>query len=493
MSSNEHAGKQKGFFGHPLGLSTLFSTELWERFSYYGMKAILIYYMYYAVKNGGLGLPQGTAAAIMSVYGALNFLSGVIGGWVADRLLGGRNTLFVGGVLIMCGHISLAFPNGGLPGLFISIFLIVIGTGLLKPNVSNVVGDLYSAEDMRRDAGFSLFYMATNIGAFIAPFIVGTVGLDINFHYGFSLAAIGMALGLTFYLITGPKTLGNIGKQAPNPILPEEWKKVGLRIGLGALVAVCLVLAAWLTDTLSINSFTNFVSFLALLIPACYFIMMFKSKKTSADERSRLVAYIPLFIAAMMFWVIQEQGAIILAIYADKSTQLNFMGLHINQTWFQSINPLFIIVMSPLFALLWTKLGKRQPITPHKFTIGLILAGVSYLILMIPALLYGTHSLFSPLWLVGSFFLVTVAELLISPVGLSVTTKLAPAAFSAQTMSLWLLATAAGQGINAQITPLYSKDNQIAYFGIIGAASILVGIILFFLSPKIHRFMRGLN
>lgn len=493
QAKRQQTGKQKGFFGHPWGLSTLFSTELWERFSFYGMKAILLYYMYYSVAKGGLGMDHGTASSVMSIYGSLNFLFSVLGGWVADRLLGGRNTLFLGGVLIMCGHISLAIPHGGEVGLFAAIFFIVVGTGLLKPNVSNVVGGLYTKDDQRRDAAFSIFYMATNIGAFVAPFIVGTIGEDINFHLGFSLAAIGMALGLTLYLITGPKTLGRIGKQVPNPITSKEWKKVGTKIGIGVLVAACLVLGGWATGILSVHSFVNFVTVLALIIPLIYFIMMFRSKQTSSVERSRLLAYIPLFIAAMMFWIIQEQGAIILATYADKSTQLDYMGIHINQTWFQSVNPLFIIIMAPLFAVLWTKLGNRQPTTAHKFTLGLILAGCSFLLLTLPAMIQGTQAHYNPFWLVGSFFLVTVAELLISPVGLSVTTKLAPAAFSAQTMSLWLLATAAGQGLNAQITPFYNKDDQIAYFGVVGAASIVLGIILFFLSPKIQKFMRGLN
>lgn len=220
---------------------------------------------------------------------------------------------------------------------------------------------------------------------------------------------------------------------------------------------------------------------------------MLSSRKTKAVERSRLIAYIPLFIAAIMFWAIQEQGSVIIAIFADKRTQLDFLGMHINPSWFQSVNPVIIIIFAPIFAAVWTKLGRRQPITPHKFTIGLILAGFSFLVMTLPALLHGTNMLASPLWLVGSLFLVTIGELFLSPVGLSATTKLAPDAFSAQTMSLWLLADAAGQGINAQITPLYGADTEIAYFGYVGAVGVLLGVILFFFSPMIHRYMRGLD
>lgn len=492
MSSNEQRIQQKGFFGHPPGLFTLFSTELWERFSYYGMRAILIYYMYYQVTNGGLGLSQGLAVSIMSIYGSLVYMSGVIGGWIADRVLGSRRTIFWGGVLIMFGHIALSFP-GGLVALFISMFLIVMGTGLLKPNVSTVVGDLYSAEDVRRDAGFSIFYMGINAGAFVAPFIVGTVGLDVNFHLGFSLAAIGMALGLAFYVITGRKYLGDAGQSVAHPLRPEERAKVIRRAVYGLIVILLLILIGWWTDTLTIKMFTYFISFLGLVIPACYFIVMLRSKNTKPIERSRVIAYIPLFIAAIMFWAIQEQGSSIIAVYADKRTQLDFLGIHINQSWFQSVNPVIIIIFAPIFAALWTKLGKRQPTTPRKFTLGLILAGFSFLILTIPALINGTDTLVNPLWPVASLFLVTIGELCLSPVGLSATTKLAPAAFSAQTMSLWLLADAAGQGINAQITPLYGADTEIVYFGIVGLVSVALGVILFFLSPMIHRYMRGLN
>lgn len=215
---------QTGFFGHPKGLSTLFFTEFWERFSYYGMKAILLYYMYYEVSKGGLGLDQGTAAAVMAVYGSLVYMSGIIGGWLADRLLGTSKTVFYGGVLIMLGHIALAFP-GGVTALFISMGLIVIGTGLLKPNVSSIVGDIYADEGARRDSGFSIFYMGINAGALIAPLIVGTVGQEYNFHLGFSLAAIGMFLGLVVFAVTKKTRLGLAGTYVPNPLTGEEKRK----------------------------------------------------------------------------------------------------------------------------------------------------------------------------------------------------------------------------------------------------------------------------
>lgn len=483
---------QTGFFGQPKGLFTLFFTEFWERFSYYGMRALLLYYMYSAVTDGGLGMDEGLSKSIMAIYGSLVYMSGVIGGWIADRMLGMQKTIFYGGILIMFGHIVLALPAGQ-TALFVSMFLIVIGTGLLKPNVSNVVGDLYSTSDLRRDSGFSIFYMGINMGAFIAPFIVGTLGQEYNYHLGFGMAAIGMFLGLVVYVVTRKKHLGLAGNYVPNPIEKDKKKKVYGQIAIGLVVLVALVIVGSITGILTIDRFILIVSILGIVIPTIYFIVMYRSPKTNADEKSRLLAYIPLFIAAVMFWAIAEQGAIVLAEYADKRTQLSIFGIELKSSWFQSLNPLFIIALSPVFAGLWMKLGNRQPSTSKKFSYGLLFAGLSFLVMMLPSLVHGAGNAVSPIWLVLSFLLVVIGELCLSPVGLSATTKLAPAAFSAQTMSLWFLSNAAGQGINAQIVKFFSFEHERLYFGIIGAASILLAVILYLLAPKIQKFMRGVR
>lgn len=483
---------QKGFFGHPKGLFTLFFTEFWERFSYYGMRAILLFYMYYEFTKGGLGFDYATASSIMAVYGSLVYMSGIIGGWISDRLLGGVRTTFYGGILIMIGHIVLSFP-GTATGLFISMFLIVIGTGLLKPNISNIVGDLYTKEDNRRDSGFSIFYMGINMGALIAPFIVGTVGQVYNFHLGFSLAAIGMFFGLIVFIFTKGKYLGPAGSNVPNPLTAAERKTVSVRFGLAAVIILILGAITIPTGILTIDGFTMIISILGIIIPTLYFIVMYRSPKTTKIEQSRLLAYIPMFIAAIMFWAIQEQGAIILARYADQRTQLHFAGIEIKSSWFQSLDPLFIVLLAPVFAWFWLKLGKRQPSTPKKFSFGLVFAGLSFIVMIIPAIMNGTDTLVSPLWLVLSFFLVVLGELCLSPVGLSATTKLAPNAFSAQTMSLWFLSNASAQAINAQIVRLYSFDTEILYFGVIGSVSIFLGFVLYLSSKKIHVLMRGID
>jgi POT family proton-dependent oligopeptide transporter len=483
---------QRGFFGQPKGLFTLFFTEFWERFSYYGMRALLLYYMYSEIADGGLGIDDGTAKSIMAIYGSLVYMSGIIGGWIADRLIGTQRTVFYGGVFIMLGHIVLAMPIG-IPGFFLSMFLIIIGTGLLKPNVSNIVGDLYSPKDNRRDSGFSIFYMGINMGAFIAPFIVGTLGQTYNYHLGFGMAAIGMLIGLTVFLATRKKYLGLAGTYVPNPLEDDEKKKVYTRFVAGALIIGVIAAITIQLGYLTMNRFTYVVSILGVVIPTIYFIVMYRSPKTDKDERSRLLAYIPLFIAAIMFWAIQEQGSIILAEYADKRTQLQIWGITLHSSWFQSLNPLFIIAFAPVFAGLWIKMGDRQPSTSRKFSFGLLFAGLSFLIMIIPATMNGTETLVSPIWLVLSFLLVVVGELCLSPVGLSATTKLAPAAFSAQTMSLWFLSNASAQAINAQLVKLYKPETEVVYFGVIGGFSILLAVLLFVTAPYIQRFMKGVR
>lgn len=483
---------QRGFFGHPKGLFTLFFTEFWERFSYYGMKAILVYYMYYELSRGGLGMQESMALAIMSIYGSLVYMSGIIGGWLADRMFGASKAVFYGGILIMLGHIALAIP-GSMSLFFVSMVLIVLGTGLLKPNVSSMVGELYSEHDRRRDAGFSIFYMGINLGSFLAPLIVGTVGMDYNFHLGFGIAAVGMFLGLVIFLFTKNKNLGLAGTYVASPLSPAERKKVFRRIGLVAVLLAVIVALTIPLGLLTFESLIVIVGILGILIPTLYFIFMYRSPRTTSIERSRLIAYIPLFIAAIMFWAIQEQGSTILANYADKRTQLDFAGIHISPAWFQSLNPLFIIILAPVFAWLWIRLGKRQPTIPMKFAFGLLFAGLSFLVILLPAYFGGEEALVNPLWLVLSYFIVVLGELCLSPVGLSATTKLAPAAFSAQTMSLWFLSSAAAQAINAQIVKFYSPATEMAYFGVIGGVALLLSILLFTFSPNIQGYMKGIQ
>jgi POT family proton-dependent oligopeptide transporter len=483
--------QQGGFFGHPRGLSTLFFTEMWERVSYYGMRAILLYYMYSQLNHGGLGIAQSTAASLMAIYGAAVFMSGVIGGWVADRLLGSQRSIFVGGVFIMFGHIALSLPSGGLTALYLSMVLIVLGTGLLKPNISNVVGDLYPDKGARRDAGFSIFYMSTNLGAFVAPLVVGALADHWNYHAGFSFAAFGMAMALVWYVV-GRRSLAGAGQAPANPLTSRERGAAMSRIG-GAVGAVAVVLLALrLTGHLDVQAVVNLISILAIVLPTGYFIVMLRSEKTTQVERSRLLAYIPLFIASVFFWLIEEQGSVVLAIFAADRTDRHVGSWAVPAAWFQSINPLAIVLLAPVFAGLWLRWGRKQPSTPRKFSAGLLFAGLSYLIMMLPGLLFGTSQKVGPFWLVASFVVVILGELCLSPVGLSATTKLAPAAFASQTMSLWFLSDAAAQGISAQVVGTYNAHSEVTYFGVVGGIVVVAGVVMYLISPAISRRMQGI-
>ena len=489
------------FFGQPRGLSTLFFTEMWERFSYYGMRAILLFYMYYAVTKGGLGMGETAAASIMSIYGSLVYLSGVVGGWLSDRVWGPRRTVFIGGVLIMFGHIALSLPFG-VSALYVSIALIVAGTGLLKPNVSEMVGGLYSENDRRRDSGFSMFVFGINLGAAVAPWAVpwaaNGFGMNLfhgemNFHAGFSLAAIGMFFGLVQYVIGGRKYLSKDSLYPDDPIDKESLRPVMIwtLVGIVVLAVVLGLLAA--VGQLNITNVITVITIIAIALPVYYFIMMLNSKKVTKEEHSRVLAYIPLFIAAVIFWAIEESGSVVLALFAEQRTILHIGSWHFAAANFQTLNPLFIMILTPVFVSLWDH-WKSQPSAPGKFAAGLVFAGLSYAFMALPALIHGTTAgRVSPFWLVGSWFIVEIGEMLISPIGLSVTTRLAPKAFKSQMMSMWFLADAAAQAVNAQIVKFYSSATEVPYFLTIGIVSIVFGVILMFFVKRIHRLMGGVD
>ncbi|MBU7218108.1 peptide MFS transporter [Staphylococcus gallinarum] len=484
-----------GFFGHPKGLSTLFFTEFWERFSYYGMKAILIYYLYYTVAKGGFGLDEAVALQIVSIYGTLIYMSGVIGGWIADRITGTQYAVFYGGFLIMIGHILLSLPNN-LTVVMIALAVIIAGTGLLKPNISTTVGELYDRNDVRRDAAFTLFYMGINLGSLLAPLITGYLQTRVSFHAGFLAAAIGMFCGLVVYAIKRKKNLGLAGRNVPNPLTKPEIKKF-VFITLVVIVLFLLYLfLLHLNNALSLENFSLLVTILGIVLPIYIFLNMILSKDVTKEERSRIYSYIPLYITSVAFWMIQEQGSTVLASFADKKTQLEMSVLtgglidfSIPASWAQSLNPIFIVLLAPVFATLWLKLGKHNPPTVHKFAYGVIVAGLSYLVMIIP--LASGQSLVNPLWLVLSFFLITIGELCISPVGLSTTTKLAPIAFTARMMSLWMLSNATAQGLNSQLVVVYTKINQSDYFMYSGLVAVVIGIVLLVISPIVKRAMKG--
>ncbi|WP_246486169.1 peptide MFS transporter [Kribbella qitaiheensis] len=483
MSGTQQAAvEEKTFFGHPRGLMTLFTTELWERFSYYGMRAILLLYL--TDKAHGLGLGESLGQAVVSIYGASVYLLSVLGGWLADRVIGARRTVLYGGGVIVTGHICLALPVEGMA--YAGIALVALGTGLLKPNVSTMVGNLYEKSDSRRDSAFSIFYMGINIGSFSAPFVVGFLRREFGFHVAFAAAAVGMTLALVAYVL-GRRTLRGRGETPPNPLTAED-RPTMLKIAgaVAALLIVVFALSAWKSGGLGPKPVVDAISYLCFLAPIAYFTMLLRSPLVTPVERRRVRAYIPLFIAAMLFFMLFEQAATTLTTFAADRTDLNLVGISISPEFFQSVNPFSIIVLAPVFAVIWIRLGDRGPSIGQKFATGLLLAGISFAVMALASSVAGTN-LASPFWLVLVYVIQTLGELFLSPVGLAATTMLAPKAFASQMMALWFLAPSAGQAITAQLVQATEGASDTAYFGWLAVVTIAFAIALYFLAPWIRH------
>ncbi len=481
----ESAPAGRTVFGHPIGLTNLFGVELWERFSFYGMLTILGYYLYYSLTDGGLALPKSTATGIVGAYGGLVYLSTVLGGWIADRVLGMERTVLYGGVVVMCGHIALAVIPG-LAGVGVGLVLVALGSGALKANASSLLGTLYEKGDPRCDGGFTLFYLGINLGAFIGPLLTGLLQTRLGFHYGFGAAAIGMALGLAQYVVFR-RNLGNHGRDVPNP-LPRS----GIRwVIIAAVGVIAVVAAAFATGLVKLSNLSQVTTGVINAASVAYFAVMLTSSKVVAIERMRLRAFIPLFIANAVFWSLFQQIFTVLAVYSDERMNWSIFGWTAPSSWIGSIEPVWIIVLSPLFALMWTRLGTRAPSTPRKFAYGVIGMGVAFL-LFLP--MSGTTGKAVPaLLVVGIMAIFAISELLLSPIGLSVTTKLAPEAFRAQMMALYFFSVGIGTSMSGVLSGYYDPAREFAYFGIIGAVAVGAGVVVFALSPWITRLMEGVH
>ncbi|MGW3996199.1 peptide MFS transporter [Amycolatopsis sp. NPDC004772] len=485
MSTSTEVQQDTRFFGHPRGLANLFGVEMWERFSYYGMLGILPIYLYYQVEQGGLGLAQESALGIVGAYGGLVYLSAVIGAWVADRLLGSERTLFYSAVLIMIGHISLALLPG-LAGIGVGLVCVAVGSGGLKSNATAIVGTLYAEGDERRDAGFTIFYMGVNLGGFVGPLLTGLAQTEVGFHLGFGLAAIGMALGLTQYTF-GRKNLGDKAKEVPNP-LPSSQR--ALAIG-AAVLLVAAVVTLVVTGVVNPNNLADVVVWVVGVISVIYFLVILTSGKITAVERSRVFSFIPMFIASAVFFSLYQQQFTVVAAYTDQRLDRDLFGWVMPVSWVNSINPVFIIVFAPVLAALWTKLGERQPSTPMKFVLGTVLMGAAFL-LFLPMVGSGKNA--SPiLAMVGILFVFTIAELCLSPVGLSLSTKLAPEAFRTQMVALNFLSISFGTAMSGKLAEYYSVDDEAPYFSTVGLVAIGVGVLLFLGIPFIRKLMKGVH
>jgi len=552
------------FFGHPVGLSTLFFTEMWERFSYYGMRALLILFMTAAATgaNPGLGFNEGTAGAVYGLYTSMVYLLTLPGGWVADNLWGQRKAVFVGGVIIAAGHFTLAAPLIGLPQLpsfYLGLLLIVLGTGLLKPNVSTMVGDLYpdpgAAPDdhikqewgAKRDAAFSIFYMGINLGAMLGPFVCSTLGEKVNWHWGFSAAGFGMILGLVQYKLGG-KHLGKAGQLKTTDTLDAvARRKRNFFMSAGAVGAIAaLVVFLLVTGTLgiSLQTFATWIGYGILLLSILFFTWLIFSTRWAATllalfvvlaavlaprigtrggqwaivatlgafillnvgllvtrgaqvsiEKKRLMVIFWLFLLAAIFWSGFEQAGSSMNLFARDLTDRTLFGWEMPAGYLQNVNPFFIIVLAPVFGVLWTWLARRDrnPSIPMKFALGLLGLAAGMFVLAWGASYASDTTRVSMAWLIVTYFLFTVGELALSPVGLSSMTKLAPPGRLGQMMGVWFIAAALGNlfaGLVAgslEALPPEDLFRNVALFS--GAA----GLLALALSPWVKRLTGGIQ
>ncbi len=475
---------------HPRGLYTLFFTEMWERFSYYGMRALLILYMTQATvgANPGLELDAATAGAIYGLYTGMVYLLGLPGGWVADRLWGQRKAVFVGGCVIAAGHFSMAVPFT--PMFFAGLGIIAVGTGLLKPNVSSVVADLYPEKDARRDAGFSIFYMGINLGAFLGPLACSWLGENYNWHLGFSLAGFGMVLGVIQFRLSYGK-LGDAGLLRSG-LSAETRRRLGLRafgvcLGVAAALAVGGIL---LSTTITLPQVAEGLTWVVLAVVLVYFVAVTFFGGHNRAEQKNIAVIFWLCILAAAFWTGFEQAGSSLNIFARDYTDRTIFGFSYPAGWLQSVNSLFIIVLAPVFGSLWVWLATRRanPSTALKFALGLLLVGAGFLVVSWGAANATADSPASASWLVVMYFLFTVGELALSPVGLSAVTKLAPAKRVSQLMGLWFVATALGNLQAGRIAGLLEGLAPASLFSQMATIFGLVGLVALLASPLVRRW-----
>ena len=465
---------------------------MWERYSYYGTRALLILYMTADLAHGGLGFPVVKAGSLYGFYTAMVYLLALPGGWVADRIIGQRRAVLYGGILISAGNLFLA--SRSITAFYAGLGCLMIGTGLLKPNVSTIVGQLYAPEDRRRDAGFSIFYMGINLGAFISPIICGWIGERRSWRLGFVASAVGMVAGLIQYMLNR-NWLGAAGLH-PASTGDLERDRTQKRLGSLAVAAflVAIIVPAALASqgvfTITAEQISNGLGWILIALAAVVFAWMILGKGWSLEERERAAAILVFFIATANFWGIYEQAGSTLSLFAERATNRVILGYEFPASWYQSVQPILVIFpFAPLFAWLWIRLGSREPSYPTKFSLGVVIVGLSFLVMVPPA--YRTHV--SPNWLNVCYLLSVVGEMCLSPVGLSAMTKLAPIRAQGFVMGVWFLSVGTGNWLAGKAGSLYETVPLPALFGVGGAVAIAAGIVLAVLIKPTKRLMGGVS
>jgi proton-dependent oligopeptide transporter, POT family len=484
------------FFGHPRGLATLFFTEMWERFTYYGMRAVLVLFLVAAVTAGGFGIDDRTATAIYGLYTAGVYLAALPGGWIADRLIGAQRAVLAGGLAITFGNALLALSTGP-QGFYVGLVVIVLGVGLLKPNVSAIVADLYPEGGARLDSGFTVFYMGINVGGFLGPLVTGAAQVYFGLRAGFAAAAFFMAVGvLQFYLTR--RHLGSAGAY----VVPaagrgagrgREWRYLWVGVGLSVLV-----LAAVSFGVIPVNAvaLAQGATYVIVAMAVLYFLYYFIAAGLDAEERRRGIVLVMLFVGSVLFWSGYEQAGSSLNLFAERYTDRTIGWLHlvIPTGWFQSLNSAFIFIFAPFFAWLWIALARHNlnPSAPAKFALGVMLMGSGFLVMAAAAAIVASGSKVLPYWLIMTYLLHTFGELCLSPVGLSYYTKLSPKRFVGQMMGMWFLSLSLGNLLAGLIAGKFDVNNVAAMPGqymYIVYFSVGLGAVLLVLSRPVKKLM----
>jgi proton-dependent oligopeptide transporter, POT family len=479
------------WLGHPRGLSTLFFTEMWERFSYYGMRALLVLFMTNAVATGGMGLDDVTATAIYGLYTAGVYIAALPGGWIADRVLGLRRAVFWGGVVIAAGHFTLAIPST--VAFYAGLFLIVIGTGLLKPNVSAMVGDLYPEGGARRDAGFSVFYMGINLGGFAGPLVCGYLGEVVDWHLGFAAAGVGMVFGLIQYSFGG-SYLGSVGELRPEAAGKAAQASARLTLLrwlelVGGLVLIVVALRAMGAIQLTLIGVVDWAGTFIVLIAAAFLLYVALFGGLSVVEKKRVGVIAVLFLAAACFWSGFEQAGSSMNLFAERLTNRVMGGREMPASWLQSVNSIFIIMLAPVFSALWLWLGARNPSIPAKMAFGLILLGMGFAVLAYASISATPETRVSPNWLVATYFFHTLGELCLSPIGLSSITRLSPHRYVGQMMGIWFMGAALGNLVAGRLAGLIESLPLPSLFGAVTLFSIGSGLLLLILARPLRGWV----
>ena len=477
---------------HPIGLRTLFLTEMWERMSFYGMRGILVLFMTASLIDGGLAIDAVSASAIYGIYSSSVYLVALLGGWIADRHIGQQNAILYGGLVIMIGHFLLAFTN--IETFYLGLIFVVLGTGLLKPNISAIVGGLYEKEQEKKEAGFTIFYMSINIGSVLGFFICGYLGESIGWHYGFGAAGIGMAFGLMQFILTR-KNLGEVGIK-PSIELPKNKKKkeiISLYLLSFVFMAILLmgIFGFWTFDPIPI---ANALTVIIISIAAIYFLYLFIFGNLNEDERKKIILILVLFFGAAFFWSGFDQAGSSFNIFAKEYTDRIIFGWEYPASWLQVLNPILVVILSPFMAYLWIFLGKRMldPSLPFKFGLGLILMAIGFIFIAIGANVAMQEGLAGARWLLLTYLFHTIGELTLSPIGLAAISNLSPKRYVGQMMGIWFLASSLGAIIAGLLSgqATYEGLNSMpSLFNKVAIISSIAGLVLILISKPLNNWV----